>query len=63
MRDVTEIRTTALSEEAQAELRAVVERHQGRVLSMDNPTTTLEELFLSIVGEAEAHPGRRPRES
>lgn len=63
VRDVTEIRTTALSDDAQAELRALVERHQGRVLSIDNPTTTLEDLFLSIVGEAEAHPGRRPRES
>jgi len=61
--DVTEIRTTALSDDAQVELRALVERHQGRVLSIDHPTTTLEELFLSIVGEAEAHPGRRPHES
>jgi ABC-2 type transport system ATP-binding protein len=63
MRDVTEIRTTALDDAAQAELRALVERRGGRVLLIDNPTTTLEELFLSIVGEAEAHPGRRPRES
>ncbi len=28
---------------------------------MENPTTTLEELFLDIVRESEAHPGRRAR--
>lgn len=62
MRDVTEIRTTALSDEAKAEVEAVVRRHQGNVLSIDNPTTTLEELFLGIVRDSEAHPGRRPSE-
>ena len=59
IRDVTEIRTTALSDDAKAEIDAVVRRHQGSVLKMDNPTTTLEELFLGIVRESEAHPGRR----
>ena len=61
VRDVTEIRTTALSDAAQAEIRAVVERHQGQVLSLGNPTTTLEELFLKIVQDSEARPGRRPQ--
>jgi ABC-2 type transport system ATP-binding protein len=59
MRDVTEIRTTALSDEAKAEIEAVVRRHQGSVLRIDNPTTTLEELFLGIVRDSEAYPGRR----
>jgi ABC-2 type transport system ATP-binding protein len=59
IRDVTEIRTTALSDEAKAEIEAVVRRHQGSVLKVDNPTTTLEELFLGIVRDSEAHPGRR----
>jgi ABC-2 type transport system ATP-binding protein len=58
VRDVTEIRTTSLSEAAQAEVRAVVARHQGQVLSWGNPTTTLEELFLKIVQDSEARPGR-----
>jgi len=62
MRDVTEIRTTALDDAAKAEIEAVVRRHQGSVLKIDNPTTTLEELFLGIVRESEAHPGRRPTE-
>ena len=30
-----------------------------RACTMDNPTTTLEELFLTIVRESEARPGRR----
>ena len=59
VRDVTEIRATGLSEAAQDEIRAVIERHHGHVLTMDNPTTTLEELFLKIVRDSEAHPGRR----
>jgi len=61
VRDVTEIRTTILSDEAQQELKAVVQRHGGRVLSIGNPTSTLEELFLHIIRESEAHPGRRVR--
>ena len=61
VRDVTEIHTTALSDEAVAEIRQVVARHQGQVLSVGNPTTTLEELFVHIIRESEAHPGRRVR--
>ena len=48
-----------MSDEAKAEIRAVIERHHGQLESMDNPTTTLEELFLSIVRDSEARPGRR----
>jgi ABC-2 type transport system ATP-binding protein len=59
MRDITQIRTTALTEECKAEIRSVVERHHAQVLGMENPTTTLEELFLSIVRDSEARPGRR----
>jgi ABC-2 type transport system ATP-binding protein len=64
LRDVTQIRATALSQECQAEIRATIERHHGQVQSMENPATTLEELFLSIVRDSEARPGRRaPSES
>jgi ABC-2 type transport system ATP-binding protein len=63
VRDVTEIRATGLSDECKAELKAVIERHQGRLQSFDNPTSTLEELFLEIVQDAEARPGRRAQES
>ena len=63
VRDVTELRAAGLSDECKQELRAVVERHGGCVLKLDNPTTTLEELFLEIVRDAEARPGRRAQES
>ena len=61
VRDVTEIHSTTLSPAAQVEVRNVIERHNGKVLSIGNPTTTLEDLFLKIIDESEAHPGRRVR--
>jgi len=61
VRDVTEIHASGLSEEARVEIREVIERHGGKSISMDNPTMTLEDLFLKIVREGEAHPGRRVR--
>ena len=36
-----------------------IARHNGELLSVEHPTTTLEELFLSIVRDSEARPGRR----
>jgi ABC-2 type transport system ATP-binding protein len=61
VRDVTEIRAEGLNEQAEQELRDVIARHHGNLVSMGNPTTTLEELFLTIIRESEAHPGRRVR--
>jgi len=61
VRDVTEVRASGLSEACQAEVREVIERHGGQLQSIGNPTTTLEDLFLHIIRESEAHPGRRVR--
>ncbi len=61
VREVTEIRASGLSDEAKEEIKNVIERHQGEMVSMGNPTTTLEELFLGIIRHSEAHPGRRVR--
>ena len=61
VRDVTEIRATGLNALAQEEVRQVIERNNGHVLNIGNPTTTLEELFLKIIRESEEHPGRRVR--
>lgn len=61
VRDVTQIRATGLSAQAQAEIKAVLARHDAKLVDMDNPTTTLEELFLSIVRDSQARPGRRPK--
>ncbi len=57
--DVTEIRASGLSDEAKEAIRKVIAEHHGDLLTMDNPTTTLEELFLDIVQDSEARPGRR----
>ncbi len=55
----TEVRTKGLSQAAQDEIREVIKRHGGEVVSIENPRTTLEELFLNIVRESQARPGRR----
>ncbi|HMO83758.1 MAG TPA: ABC transporter ATP-binding protein [Lacipirellulaceae bacterium] len=57
--DVTQIRARNLSADCQNEIRSVIERHQGELVELGNPTTTLEELFLEIVRDSEARPGRR----
>jgi ABC-2 type transport system ATP-binding protein len=48
-----------LSAELRRDLEEVLERHGGRLESLGHPTTTLEDLFLRIVAESKAHPGRR----
>ena len=55
----TELRTKGLSVEAQDEIRQVVKKHGGEILSFENPRTTLEELFLEIVRERSERPGLR----
>lgn len=65
VRDITQIQTRGLNGEARREIEEVVRRHGGEVLSIAHPTTTLEDLFLKVIKESEAHPGRRfvPRAS
>lgn len=57
--DITQIRARRLSQACQDEVRQVIARHEGELVSVEHPTTTLEELFLSIVRDSEARPGRR----
>ena len=47
------------SPELKAELEAVFKKHGGELEMVGHPTTTLEELFLKIVEESKARPGRR----
>ena len=61
VRDVTQLRASGLSPAAEADLKAVVEKHGGELLGIENPRSTLEELFLNIVQESETRPGRRAR--
>ena len=62
VQNVTQLRATGLSKAAEDEIRAVIARHGGQVVAVENPTMSLEELFLNIVRDSEARPGRRPGE-
>lgn len=57
--DEVQIRAKGLPEEAEAEIKAVLDKYDADLLEFDRPTTSLEELFLRIVRESEARPGRR----
>jgi ABC-2 type transport system ATP-binding protein len=59
VQDVTAIQARGLSDAAKQELRELLTRHGAEMLKMDNPTTTMEELFLDIVRESERRPGHR----
>ena len=60
--DITQIRSSGLPEAAQAEIRAIIEQHGGTDIEIGSPTTTLEDLFLEVVRDTEARPGRRARQ-
>ena len=60
--DVTQIRARHLSPAARDEVRAVLARHGAADVEVGNPTTTLEDLFLEVVRDTEARPGRRARQ-
>ena len=59
VQDVTQVQASGLSAEAEAEIRGVIEKHNGELITMDHPTTTLEDLFLDIVRDSAARPGKR----
>lgn len=60
--DITQIRVRGLPEIAREEIRQVIEKHHGEVVEIGNPRTTLEELFLEIVRDTQARPGRRAKQ-
>ncbi len=47
------------TEELRRDLEEIFRKHGGQLESFGHPTTTLEDLFLRIVEESKAHPGRR----
>ena len=57
--DLTQIQSTRLSAEAEKEVCEFIRTRGGEILSTENPTASLEDLFLSIVEESEAKPGKR----
>ncbi len=48
-----------LTPELQVELEALLKKYGGSIEKIGHPTTTLEDLFLRIVEESKARPGRR----
>jgi ABC-2 type transport system ATP-binding protein len=56
-----EVRATGveLTDNLKHDLAAVIEKHGGKLENFGHPTTTLEDLFLRIVEESKARPGRR----
>lgn len=48
-----------ITDALKADLKAVLEKHGGTMEEIGHPTTTLEDLFLRIVEESKARPGRR----
>jgi ABC-2 type transport system ATP-binding protein len=48
-----------VTEALERDLRAVIEKHGGKLEEVGHPTTTLEDLFLRIIEESKARPGRR----
>lgn len=59
LREETEIRTGNLSDEALAEVQAVLEKHGMKDSNIKKPRVDLEELFLRTVRESGERPGRR----
>ena len=59
--DETEIRVSGLSESAKEKIKAVIAEENAELLFCGSPTTSLEKLFLDIIQESEARPGRRVR--
>jgi len=59
VQDVTQIHAKGLDEKTKQEIKDLIARSSGEMLRMDNPTTTMEELFLEIVRDSDQRPGRR----
>ncbi len=57
--NITQIRSTRLSDQAIEEVKDVLRRHGAGDALVDHPTSSLEELFRRTVHESREHPGRR----
>ena len=59
VRDITEVHAKGLSEATKQKIAELIKNDGGEIVSIDNPTTTMEELFLDIVQND--RPGSRPK--
>lgn len=57
--DETQIKVKGLPKIAETEILEVIKKHGGDLISVENPTSTLEDLFLGIVRESQQRPGHR----
>ena len=57
VQDITQIQAKNLKPETEQAIRDLINKSEGELISMENPTTTLEDLFLSIVRDSESRPG------
>ena len=57
----TEFRAENLSEDAKKKIEQIIAEDGASLTFSGHPTTTLEDLFLNIIKESEARPGRRIR--
>ncbi|MFO0884203.1 MAG: ABC transporter ATP-binding protein [Pirellulales bacterium] len=63
VQDVSQIRARNLPDGFEDQIKALIEKAGGEYLGTDKPTLSLEELFLNIVRDSEARPGRRAKGS
>ncbi len=59
VQEVTQIQAKSLPASAKDEIASVIQKHGGELVSMERPTSTLEDLFLRIVRDSDERPGRR----
>jgi len=60
--DQTEFRVSGLNEDSKTKILKIIEEDtNAQLIYSGNPSTTLEDLFLRIIEESEARPGRRVR--
>ena len=60
--DQIEIRISGLSDDAKNRIHKIIEEDgNAKLIYSGNPSTTLEDLFLRIIEESEARPGKRVR--
>ena len=57
VQDITQIQAKNLTPDTEEAIRKLIAESQGELISMENPTTTLEDLFLSIVRDSDSRPG------
>lgn len=59
VQDVTQLQAKGLTKEAEDKIRQIIDEDGAKLVSLDHPSSTLEDLFLSIVRDSETRPGRR----